>query len=319
MLMLLIAKMQRYDEQCGERNNARAVRHCAAGELNGGSGRVLSLSAAGQDWTHQEDELHVEDEGFEDVEDQRDPTAHHPAEPSGKLPTHPAALRPVPSTPTKQSTPPQSATAAPPGTDPLSVTRLQEVPPSPSILTVAILVMGVLLFLLLAVLVVLLCWRRTLRRAPLHGAVYANEEMEYKLARGGTYRPPRWALSEWDHVPLHEAVYEEIEYKLARGGTYSAPDPEEIYDDVVTLDCIQVGNLVMEDTPEDYDYVITADKHPDSVAGELVEGDATEDYDDVITMQPGPDAFPVYCVTDPEEIYDDVVTGLHSSGGECSG
>ncbi|XP_035259491.1 WW domain-binding protein 11-like isoform X2 [Anguilla anguilla] len=119
MLMLLIAKMQRYDEQCGERNNARAVHHCAAGELNGGSGRVLSLSAAGQDWTHQEEELHVEDEGFEDVEDQKDPTAHHPAAPSGKLPTHPAALRPVPSTPTKQSTPSQSATAAPPGTDPL--------------------------------------------------------------------------------------------------------------------------------------------------------------------------------------------------------
>ncbi|XP_035259490.1 uncharacterized protein LOC118220004 isoform X1 [Anguilla anguilla] len=219
MLMLLIAKMQRYDEQCGERNNARAVHHCAAGELNGGSGRVLSLSAAGQDWTHQEEELHVEDEGFEDVEDQKDPTAHHPAAPSA--------------VPSSQSVP-----------------RLQKAPPSPSILTVAFLVMGVLLFLLLAVLGVLLCWSRTLRRAPLHGAVYADEEMYYELARGGTYRPPRWALSEWDHVPLHEAVYEEIEYKLARRGTYSAPrwDPEEIYDDVVTLDCIQVGESVQSES-----------------------------------------------------------------------
>ncbi|XP_064180919.1 uncharacterized protein LOC135249320 isoform X2 [Anguilla rostrata] len=85
MLMLIIGKMQRYDEQCGERNNARAVRQCAAGELNGGSGRVLSLSAAGPAWTIHEEELHVEDEGFEDVED-RDPTAHHPAEPSVSRP-----------------------------------------------------------------------------------------------------------------------------------------------------------------------------------------------------------------------------------------
>ncbi|XP_064181024.1 uncharacterized protein LOC135249377 isoform X4 [Anguilla rostrata] len=96
--------------------------------------------------------------------------------------------------------------------------------------------MGALFFLLLAVLGVLLFRSRTLRRAP-----------------------------------LHEAVYEEIEYKLARGGTYSAP---------------RWGDLVMEDIPENYDDVITADKHPDSVPGELVEGDATEHYDDVITMHP---------------------------------
>ncbi|KAG5853604.1 hypothetical protein ANANG_G00027760 [Anguilla anguilla] len=56
----------------------------------------------------------------------------------------------------------------------------------------------------------------------------------------------------------------------------------------------------MEDIPENYDDVITADKHPDSVPGELVEGDATEHYDDVITMQPGPDAFPGESVLAPE-------------------
>ncbi|KAG5853568.1 hypothetical protein ANANG_G00027390 [Anguilla anguilla] len=68
------------------------------------------------------------------------------------------------------------------------------------------------------------------------------------------------------------------------------------------------GDLVMEDTPENYDDVIPADKHPDSVAGELVEGDAPEHYDDVITMQLGPDAFPGDHVTDTEENYDDVLT-----------
>ncbi|KAJ8337378.1 hypothetical protein SKAU_G00385980 [Synaphobranchus kaupii] len=47
------------------------------------------------------------------------------------------------------------------------------------------------------------------------------------------------------------------------------------------------GDLVMEDTPENYDDVITADQHPDSVAGELLEGDAPEFYDDVISMQQG--------------------------------
>ncbi|XP_064180848.1 deleted in malignant brain tumors 1 protein-like isoform X6 [Anguilla rostrata] len=141
----------------------------------------------------------------------------------------------------------------------------KEAPPSPSIPAVAFLVMGALLFLLLAVLGVLLFQNRALRRA----------------------------LSEWDHAPLHEAVYEEIEYKLARGGTYSAP---------------RWGDLVMEDTPENYDDVIPADKRPDSVPGELVEGDAPEHYDDVITMQPGPDAFPGDHVTDTEENYDDAVT-----------
>ncbi|KAG5836599.1 hypothetical protein ANANG_G00230040, partial [Anguilla anguilla] len=100
-------------------NRCPLILRCRRAER--GSGRVLSLSAAGPAWTPQEEELHVEDEGFEDVED-RDPTAHHRAAPSGKSPTHPAALRPVPSTPTKQSTPPQSATAAPPGTDPLTPT-----------------------------------------------------------------------------------------------------------------------------------------------------------------------------------------------------
>ncbi|KAG7477877.1 hypothetical protein MATL_G00074250 [Megalops atlanticus] len=47
----------------------------------------------------------------------------------------------------------------------------------------------------------------------------------------------------------------------------------------------------MEDTPDNYDDVITVDQSPGSVAGELLKGDATEYYDDVITM--GESADPV--------------------------
>ncbi|KAG5853570.1 hypothetical protein ANANG_G00027410 [Anguilla anguilla] len=197
------------------------------------------------------------------------------------------------------------------------VPRLKEAPPSPSIPAVAFLVMGALLFLLLAVLGVLLFQNRALRRA----------------------------LSQWDNAPLHEAVYEEIEYKLAGGGTYSAPrrgsglseDPPSGYEDVGDSEghslsvlrfshkspevSLLSGDLVMEVTPENYDDVSTADKHPDSVPGELVEGDAPEHYDDVITMQPGPDAFPgesVLAETPPAPSgmdYDDVGEEPPERGG----
>ncbi|KAJ8348968.1 hypothetical protein SKAU_G00275570, partial [Synaphobranchus kaupii] len=125
------------------------------------------------------------------------------------------------------------------------------------------------------------------------------------------------ALSQWDHAPRHEAIYEEIECNLVRGGTYSAPrrgsglyeDPPSGYDDVGDGEGHSLsGDLVMEDTPENYDDVITADQHPDSVAGELLEGDAPEFYDDVISMQQGPEAFSGDHVTDTEENYDDAVT-----------
>ncbi|XP_064180771.1 scavenger receptor cysteine-rich type 1 protein M130-like isoform X2 [Anguilla rostrata] len=164
-----------------------------------------------------------------------------------------------------------------------------EAPPSLSILEVAFLVVGVLFLLLLVVLRVLLLRNRALRKA----------------------------LSQRDHAPLHEAVYEELECKLAEGRTDSAPwrgsrlseDLPSGYEDVGEGEGLSLsGDLVTEDTPENYDDVITADKHPDSVTGELVDGDASEHYDDVITMQPGPDAFPGYHVTDTEENYDDAVT-----------
>ncbi|KAJ8264190.1 hypothetical protein GJAV_G00146250 [Gymnothorax javanicus] len=52
------------------------------------------------------------------------------------------------------------------------------------------------------------------------------------------------ALSEWESTPLNEAIYEELEYKLAREGTYSAPrwgssfsdDLPSGYDDVADAD-----------------------------------------------------------------------------------
>ncbi|KAJ8349016.1 hypothetical protein SKAU_G00276050 [Synaphobranchus kaupii] len=90
--------------------------------------------------------------------------------------------------------------------------RVTPVPHSLPIPAVAFLVMGALYFLLLVVLGVVVFQNRALRGA----------------------------LSQWDQYPLHEAIYEEIEYKLARGGTYSAPrwgsglyqDPPSGYDDV---------------------------------------------------------------------------------------
>ncbi|KAJ8349012.1 hypothetical protein SKAU_G00276010 [Synaphobranchus kaupii] len=150
--------------------------------------------------------------------------------------------------------------------------RVTPVPPSLPIPAVAFLVMGALYFLLLVVLGVVVFQNRALRRA----------------------------LSQWDHAPLQEAIYEEIEYKPARERTYSAPrwgsglyeDPPSGYDDVGDGEGHSLsGDLVMEDTPENYDDVITADQLPDSVAGELLEGDAPEFYDDVISMQQGPEAF----------------------------
>ncbi|KAJ8358597.1 hypothetical protein SKAU_G00151220 [Synaphobranchus kaupii] len=126
--------------------------------------------------------------------------------------------------------------------------RVTPVPPSLPIPAVAFLVMGAVYFLLLVVLGVVVFQNRALRRA----------------------------LSQWDHAPRHEAIYEEIEYKLVRGGTYSAPrwgsglyeDPPSVYDDVGDGEGHSLsGDLVIEDTPENYDDVITADQHPDSVAG----------------------------------------------------
>ncbi|XP_064181227.1 uncharacterized protein LOC135249547 [Anguilla rostrata] len=167
------------------------------------------------------------------------------------------------------------------------VSRLKEAPPSRSIPTVAFLVVGALLFLLLVVLGILLLQNRGLRRA----------------------------LSQRDHAPLHEAVYEELRVAYQRirplGEGVGDSEGHSLSDSARSSQkspCFQGSGDGGK--PENYDDVIPADKHPDSVAGELVEGDAPEHYDDVITMQLGPDAFPGDHVTDTEENYDDAVTGL---------
>ncbi|KAJ8264206.1 hypothetical protein GJAV_G00146450 [Gymnothorax javanicus] len=164
------------------------------------------------------------------------------------------------STVTTKATPPPVVTLKPdyPKNEPL---------PNLSIPTVAFMVMGALLYLLLAILGAMLLQNRALKRA----------------------------LSEWESTPLNEAIYEELEYKLAREGTYSAPrwgtslsdGLPSGYDDVADVDELPLkGDLQTEETPENYDDVITPDKPAKSMAGELVEGDAPEYYDDVI--QEGP-------------------------------
>ncbi|XP_064181025.1 uncharacterized protein LOC135249377 isoform X5 [Anguilla rostrata] len=116
--------------------------------------------------------------------------------------------------------------------------------------------MGALFFLLLAVLGVLLFRSRTLRRAPLHEAVY--EEIEYKLARGGTYSAPRWGRGLAEDPPSGHADVGDGEGHSLSGDHVT--DTEENYDDAVTLDWIQVRESVLAESPPapsgmDYDDV----------------------------------------------------------------
>ncbi|KAG9337279.1 hypothetical protein JZ751_029565, partial [Albula glossodonta] len=201
--------------------------------------------------------------------------------------------------------------------EPRRRTPVTQPPPSLSIPAVAFVVLGALLFLLLVVLGVLVSQNRGLRRA----------------------------LSKGDHAPLHEAVYEEIEYKLAREGTYSAPrwgsvlseDPPSGYENVPDSEghslsgkgvelSVDVGGGALwssqwayggcwelGDAAENYDDIISADQLPGSAEGELLKGDALEHYDDVITEEQSPgDHVP----EDTEQNYDDAVTLHWSQEGE---
>ncbi|KAG9330685.1 hypothetical protein JZ751_022416 [Albula glossodonta] len=89
-------------------------------------------------------------------------------------------------------------------------TRETQAPPSLNIPAVAFVVLGALLFLLLVVLGVLVFQNRGLRREETLTLCVSVSLLSLSLSKGG-------------HTPLHEAIYEEIEYKLAREGTYSAP------------------------------------------------------------------------------------------------
>uniref|UniRef100_W5LX02 SRCR domain-containing protein n=1 Tax=Lepisosteus oculatus TaxID=7918 RepID=W5LX02_LEPOC len=148
-----------------------------------------------------------------------------------------------------------------------------------SVSPLALLLMGALLFVVLALLVGQLIQNRKLRKALSEGAL----------------------------APYHDAVYEEIEYKLAREGTYSAPRrgrflSDELpsgYDDVEDSRALiihhkafknalhnnQIENCgseesipsLKEEAPEYYDNAVTVPQSPDALSEE-----APEHYDDVI-------------------------------------
>ncbi|KAG9337278.1 hypothetical protein JZ751_029564, partial [Albula glossodonta] len=130
--------------------------------------------------------------------------------------------------------------------------------------------------------------------------------------------PP--ALSKGDHAPLHEAVYEEIEYKLAREGTYSAPrwgsilyeDPPSEYEKVWDSEGHSLSGE-LGDAAENYDEIISADQNPGSAEGEPLKGDAPEHNDDVITEEQSPGD---HVTEDTEQNYDDAVTLHWSQEGE---
>ncbi|KAI1901294.1 hypothetical protein AGOR_G00032830 [Albula goreensis] len=196
------------------------------------------------------------------------------------------------STPTTDT--PATTTTSTTKPEPRGRTPVTQPPPSLSIPAVAFVVLGALLFLLLVVLGVLVSQNRGLRRA----------------------------LSKGDHAPLHEAVYEEIEYKLAREGTYSAPrwgsvlseDPPSGYEDVGDSEGHSLSGE-LGDTAENYDDVISAGQHPGSVEGELLKGDAPQHYDDVITPdQHAENEEREPLKGDAPQHYDDVITEEQSPG-----
>ncbi|XP_069055018.1 antigen WC1.1-like [Lepisosteus oculatus] len=152
-----------------------------------------------------------------------------------------------------------------------------------SVSPLALLLMGALLFVVLALLVRQLIQNRKLRKALSEGAL----------------------------APYHDAVYEEIEYKLAREGTYSAPRRDEWrecsgrffsdelpsgYDDVEDSEGDPVPEesipSLKEEAPEYYDDAVTVPQSPDALSGELmssVKEEAPDHYDDVIAVPQSPD------------------------------
>ncbi|KAG7477878.1 hypothetical protein MATL_G00074260 [Megalops atlanticus] len=178
---------------------------------------------------------------------------------------------------TGESIPPRSPGETRLSTQPLSVPA------------VAFLVLGALSFLLLVGLVVLVSQNRMLKRAgsegdhaPLHETVY--EEIEYNLARGTYAAPQRRSVLSEDFPSGYEDI-EGSEADALSGGSGKEQTGED-YDDVNMEESrgSLSGDLMMEDTPDNYDDVITVDQSSGSVAGELLKGDATEYYDDVIPV-----------------------------------
>ncbi|MBN3326625.1 DMBT1 protein, partial [Atractosteus spatula] len=175
------------------------------------------------------------------------------------------------------------------------------------------------------------------------------------------------ALSKGALTPYHDAIYEEIEYKLAREGTYSAPrrgrffsdelpsgydDVEDSEGDPVPGDSI---TSLKEEISEHYDDAVIVPQSPDALSGELLQSshmgklstnlrelmssvkeEAPEYYDDAVTTPHSPDALSgrllsdetpsgysvddsegisghfrradVFCEKEAPEYYDDAVT-----------
>ncbi|XP_036375595.1 scavenger receptor cysteine-rich type 1 protein M130-like [Megalops cyprinoides] len=159
-------------------------------------------------------------------------------------------------------------------------------PPSGiSISNVAFLVLGALLFLLLALLFVQVSRTRALKRA----------------------------LSQGKQAPIYEAVYEEIEYKETREEAYSTPrrgsviseDLPSGYEDVGDGEADAMsGELMTEDTPENYDDVVPIDQTASNLSRGVLTGDTTEYYDDVMSVGQSADveaAGRVLATLSPEE------------------
>ncbi|MBN3321416.1 C163A protein, partial [Atractosteus spatula] len=169
-----------------------------------------------------------------------------------------------------------------------------------SVSPLVLLLLGALLFVVLALLVGQLIQNRKLRKALSKGAL----------------------------APYHDAVYEEIEYKLAREGTYSAPrrgrflsdelpsgydDVEDSEGDPIPGDSI---TSVKEEIPEYYDDAVTVPQSPDALSGKLmfsVKEEAPEYYDDAITVPQSPDT--VSGVLQPGPGVDRVLPTLPSEEG----
>ncbi|MBN3325687.1 DMBT1 protein, partial [Atractosteus spatula] len=167
-----------------------------------------------------------------------------------------------------------------------------------------LLLLGALLFVVLALLVGQWIQNRKLRKAlskgalaPYHDAVY--EEIKYKLAREGTYSAPRRGRFLSDNLPSGYDDVEDSEEDPASGDSITSLKEEisEYYDDAVTVpqtpDALsgELMSPVTEEAPEYYDDAVTVPQSPDTLSGELmslVKEDAPEYYDDAISVPQSP-------------------------------
>ncbi|XP_069054197.1 antigen WC1.1-like [Lepisosteus oculatus] len=186
-----------------------------------------------------------------------------------------------------------------------------------------LLLLGALLFVVLALLVGQLIQNRNLRKAlskgalaPYHDAVY--EEIEYKLAREGTYSAPRRGRFLSDELPSGYDDVEDSEGDPVPGDSITSLKEEipEYYDDAVTVpqspDALsgKLMSSVKEEAPEYYDDAITVPQSPDTVSGVLQPGPGV---DRVLPTLPSEEGAPAPDRTD----YDDVGDDSQGEDGRC--